>query len=258
MLGLIFGSAINAFIYRFASYKERELLSLLDNESLAINDTFFDETTFKARSFCDYCKVTLPAFALIPIFSFIALKGKAHCCNQQIPTRYPLIELICATWGIYCAQLSLPLMTLLPLSLYGFGLIALALCDIEYQLVSDNHIDMIMFIVFTYLISLPSISIDHLYGYLMMYLIFKSLSLTYFSLTKKEGLGEGDVKMGAVIGLFHGVEHTSGILLFSSISALMYGLCHRRIQDKASQNIPFLPFLHGASLCLIIYTNPLL
>ena len=255
ILGLVLGSAINAFIYRFASYKEREVLSLLDNDSLAVNDTFFDETTFKPRSFCDHCHTTLPPYVLIPILSYIIFKGRTHCCDEKIPTKYPLVELLCATWGVYCSLLNLPLMTMIPITLYGYGLIALALCDMEYQLVSDNHIDIIIFIVFSYLISLPYISVGHMYGYIMLYFILKSLSLSYYALTNKEGLGEGDVKMGAIIGLFHGVDYTSKILLISSITALMCIIYQMLWNKKVQSTIPFLPFLHGASLVLIIQTQ---
>ena len=191
----------------------------------------------------------------IPVLSYILFKGQTHCCQQKIPLKYPFIEMLCGMWGLYCAYSISDITPLILISLYGYGLIALALCDIEYQLVSDNHIDMILVIVFLYLLSLPQLGTDNIYGYIAMYGIFKGLSLGYYALHHREGLGEGDVKMGGVIGLFHGVEQVSSILLYSSLSALIYTFICLLQAKNISRSLPFLPFLHGASFMILLQSQ---
>lgn len=73
VLGLCVGSFINMAIYRVRH-----------------NKNFF------GFSFCDYCKKPLAINALIPLFSFIAYKGKSKCCNKPLDKNMPLVEFITA------------------------------------------------------------------------------------------------------------------------------------------------------------------
>ncbi len=71
IFGLIVGSFLNCIIYRLQT----------------------DESFLKGRSFCPNCKHTLSWQDLIPIFSFIILKGKCRYCQNKISLQYPLVEL---------------------------------------------------------------------------------------------------------------------------------------------------------------------
>ena len=76
LFGLVFGSFCNAWAWRIAH----------------------DESIAKGRSHCPECGHTLAAKDLVPLFSWIALKGKCRYCGKPISRRYPLVE---AILGVY-------------------------------------------------------------------------------------------------------------------------------------------------------------
>jgi len=75
ILGLMIGSFLNCLIFR-----------------LEINDLKSGQFIF-GRSFCPYCKHLLNWSDLIPLLSFLVLKGKCRYCSQKISWQYPLVEL---------------------------------------------------------------------------------------------------------------------------------------------------------------------
>jgi len=76
IFGLVFGSFLNCWAWR-----------IVHNESV-----------LKGRSHCAVCNHELGALDLVPLFSWIFLKGKCRYCGEKISARYPLVELIC---GLY-------------------------------------------------------------------------------------------------------------------------------------------------------------
>jgi leader peptidase (prepilin peptidase)/N-methyltransferase len=52
------------------------------------------ESPWRGRSHCDHCKKTLAAVDLIPILSFLALRGKCRYCHKKLSWEYPLVETI--------------------------------------------------------------------------------------------------------------------------------------------------------------------
>ncbi len=55
------------------------------------------ENFIKGRSVCDYCKKELNVYDLIPVFSFIFLKGKCRYCHKNLSLFYPIVELSTGT-----------------------------------------------------------------------------------------------------------------------------------------------------------------
>ena len=70
--GLIFGSFANVLIWRLKS----------------------GEKIVNSRSRCPHCRKQLKAIDLIPIGSFIFLRGRCRYCRQKISWQYPLVELV--------------------------------------------------------------------------------------------------------------------------------------------------------------------
>lgn len=260
IIGLCIGSSLNAFVFRFAHYKERALLDLLETESLALNDNFYEEQTSTLRSYCDFCQKQLQWFSLIPVFSYLFFKGKSSCCQKDLTIKYPIVEIGCSLWAAYCATFSVDFYLNILIACYGYGLIALALCDIEYRLVSEEHIDIILMLVFSILLYKSAPVSLNLLGYLAMYLFFISLSTLFFWLTGRQGIGVGDIKMAGILGLFHGAQACILLILLSSVGALMWYVFHASYQSVLNKKInltaiPFLPFLHGASFFILISQN---
>ena len=79
IFGLTLGSFLNCLIYRFE----------------------VGENFLRGRSYCPHCKHILSWKDLIPVFSFIILKGKCRYCKKPISWQYPLIELTTAILFVY-------------------------------------------------------------------------------------------------------------------------------------------------------------
>src|SRR3989338_82072 len=84
VFGLAVGSFLNAFIYRL------EL-----REGLELNLVKHKPSVLQGRSFCPHCGHTLAWYDLIPLLSFLLLRGECKYCSQKISLQYPLIELVC-------------------------------------------------------------------------------------------------------------------------------------------------------------------
>jgi len=64
------------------------------------------EDWISARSRCPECENTLHAPDLIPILSWVYLRGKCRYCRAGVPIRYPMIEIICGLIGVVIAFLA--------------------------------------------------------------------------------------------------------------------------------------------------------
>ena len=82
IFGLVIGSFLNAFIYRLNIKK----------------------SVFKGQSFCPHCRHQLAPYDLIPVLSFIFLRGSCRYCHKKISWQYPLVELATALsfLAFYC------------------------------------------------------------------------------------------------------------------------------------------------------------
>ena len=57
-------------------------------------DRLPNEESINGRSHCDFCKKTIAPYDLIPVLSYILLKGKCRYCGKKLSIQYPLIEVL--------------------------------------------------------------------------------------------------------------------------------------------------------------------
>lgn len=204
-------------------------------------------------SHCMNCNHKLAWYELIPVFSYIGLKGKCKRCKIKISLQYPIVEL--AT-GIMFA-----------LSFYIFGfsyntLISIVLVsvviityvsDIKYMVILDEVL-LIGGIILGVLLFLDggikALCMALLNGAVIMVIFFviKFLGDKAF---KKESLGWGDVKLAALAGMFLGIKLGILYLFLGSFLAFPYAL-FLNIRKKEGL-VPFGPFL--VTSLLILYWN---
>ena len=95
LVGLAFGSFVNALVWRLReqSVKPRAKKSknLIAHRSLL---TAQDLSIVKGRSMCPNCYNSLAAKDLVPVLSWLSLKGRCRYCNKSISWQYPAVELI--------------------------------------------------------------------------------------------------------------------------------------------------------------------
>ena len=130
VLGTICGSFLNCVIYR-----------------LEVSKSFL-----KGRSYCPHCKHILSWQDLIPIFSFIFLKGKCRYCQKPISWQYPLVELATGilfiwTYLSYDRDLSMSLIFYL---IFACFLIIIFVYDLKHYLIPDKVIYPAIVLAFLY------------------------------------------------------------------------------------------------------------
>lgn len=223
ILGLIIGSFLNALVYRLGQ-EEKGLTT--------------------GRSMCPQCKHTLYAKDLVPLLSYLMLKGKCRYCGKHISAHYPLVELVTALsfgvlayfwWsnplalGIYCVVTA--------------GLIAISSFDIQYQLI-PYKVSWTLIVVSVLAIPLLELPwIDHLVGLILLGGFLYSISK--MKIRGQQAGGEGDAEIGMIMGGLLGWKVGLLSLFFSYILGAVYSLVLLLISTKKGMGSPisFGPFL---------------
>lgn len=192
------------------------------------------------RSRCPECQKTLQAISLIPILSWIGLKGRCLNCKTRISWRYPLVEVASAAIFVLChSQYGVSLTTLI-LGCTGIALLVLSLIDFEHLLIPDALQITLAILGICLVLTEGRPLIDALLlaaGGVALGLALRQLMRWW---KKREGLGLGDVKLMGVCGLFLMPELVPVFLFLAGISGVMLGLILRRKEDGV---FPFGPAL---------------
>jgi leader peptidase (prepilin peptidase)/N-methyltransferase len=199
------------------------------------------ESIVAPRSRCSSCGTTIAAHDNIPIVSWLLLRGRCRSCGARIPARYPLIEV---STGLAFAATALvlhdePAELVLGLALVA-TLAAVTLTDLELRLI-PNRILLVSAIGAVALAvaldpgSLPERAIAAVAAGGLLF----AVALAY-----PKGMGLGDVKLAAVMGLYLG-RCVAPALLTAVLVGSLVGLLMIARQGSAARKmaIPFGPFL---------------
>lgn len=198
------------------------------------------ESIVAPRSACPHCKHTLTARELIPVVSYAMQGGKCLICQAPISPLYPIMELVT---GVLFAIT--PLFTgWEPRMIIGFALVSLmviiTVSDLAYMLIPNK---VLLFFTGIFLFLLFFIDemewLDSLFGSAAGFLLLLSIAVL-----SKGGMGGGDIKLFAVIGLALGVRLTLLALFFSVLygAVIGYSLILFKFAERR-QPVPFGPFI---------------
>jgi leader peptidase (prepilin peptidase)/N-methyltransferase len=199
------------------------------------------ESVVGGRSHCPGCGAQIAAYDNVPVFSWLLLRGKARCCGAAISPRYPLTEL--ATGALYAATVLVLWDDAAQIALglaFVTMLVAITLTDLERRII-PNKILLAGAIVAVALAaatdpgSLPERAIAAAgAGGLLL-----AAALAY-----PRGMGLGDVKLAATMGLFLG-RQVAPALFVALLAGSLVGLAMIARHGAAArkQAIPFGPFL---------------
>jgi leader peptidase (prepilin peptidase) / N-methyltransferase len=193
------------------------------------------------RSVCDHCKHKLGILGLIPLLSFIILRGHCRYCGKAISPRNFIVELLTGSLfvftsyslGTFNAEL---LYTLFIISV----LIAIFFIDLKHQIIPDNITYPAILVSLLYLLFNEQILINNFVSGASASLFFFSL----FLITKGRGLGFGDIKLAFLLGLFLGSAKVVVAIYTAFLTGAAFGLIlilwrKKGLKDK----IAFGPFL---------------
>ncbi len=230
LLGLILGSFVNAFVWRLHEGKD----------------------WLKGRSECPNCHHQLAAKDLLPLVSWLFLKGKCRYCQKPISLQYPLVEFLTAVlfalsyiyWpsslqgieiAIFCIWLVMVVV-----------LLALAVYDARWRLLPDYLVLTLgIFVVISLILESIKSGGNVLLGALWGILIIGGLFYVLYQVSGGKWIGGGDVKLGVALGALVGGPLASVLLLLmASTSGTIYSLPFVATgKAKRNTQVPFGPFL---------------
>lgn len=165
---------------------------------------------------CPHCKKTLSARDLVPILSFLFLKGRCRYCKKRISIQYPIVEAVTATVFVAVVLLRFDNPWQLPIDwVIMSALIALAVFDFRYGLLPDAlTLPAIGFVVLERLVLSTSIKDAAIDLTLAAGIGFGFFALQWIC-SKGRWIGDGDIRLGVLMGVLLGFP---GVLLALLIS----------------------------------------
>jgi leader peptidase (prepilin peptidase)/N-methyltransferase len=219
VIGAIFGSFLNVVAYR-----------LPRGESLS-----------RPRSRCPGCETPIRPYDNVPVLSWLALRGACRSCGERISVRYPLVE---AGTGLLCALVVVAkgadADALLGLALVLL-LVPVTLIDLDHRII-PNRLMLIGAVVAPALVLLtaPDDILEHVIAGAAAGGFFALFAFAY-----PRGMGMGDVKLAAVLGLFLG--RAAGPAVFVAlVSGTLVGalvIARKGAREGRKTAVPFGPFL---------------
>ena len=237
-IGLSFGSFVNVCIYRLPKNKQ----------------------VLFGRSFCPKCKKKIKWFDNIPLISFLSLNGKCRSCKKKISPQYFFVELVSGlgfliiflSYDNHYSSFLLAILLLIYLAIFFI--------DLKHFIIPDvlNYGIIIIAILKNFL---PNLNLTFtqdiklsilggIIGYLSIWLII----YLYKTLKKTEGMGLGDAKLMAGIGLLFGWQSIPFVLFVSAVLGLLLVMPSLLEKKKTLKSkIPFGPYIIAAGLIYFFY-----
>ena len=231
LFGIVIGSFLNVCIYRIPK----------------------QENIVTERSHCMNCGYTLKWYDLIPLFSYIRLRGRCRACREKISIQYPIIEavnglLYCLVFAVcgfridsvfYCLAFS----ALLVLSIIDIRTLEIPIgCNVLLLTVGLIHLAIDYTNWLQYVIGLLSVS---------LFLLF-----IYYA-TKGRGIGGGDIKLMAACGLLLGWKLIILAFVLGCVLGAVIHLIRMRVSG-AEHVLAMGPYLSLGVALAILWGEPVL
>lgn len=269
VFGLVFGSFINAVVWRlYQQSLEPKVKSLkLKAKSLKLKaqnpQSSVEFSITKGRSICPECKHRLAAIDLVPVVSWLALRGRCRYCHKAISAQYPLVELLVgALFGLSAAALIGPTPAILQIVNFGFWiyflvvLVILALYDMHWYLLPDVVLLPAIVVGLARLLVLLIIgqSLLAVSSYILAALAVGVAFYSMAAVSKGRWMGGGDIKLVFLMGLILGWSKLAVALLLAFNGGALVGVMLIGLKIKhRKDHIPFGPFLVGGTIVAMLY-----
>lgn len=242
VLGLVFGCFLNVCIYRIPT----------------------KQSIINPPSHCTSCGTRLRPLDLVPVFSYVFLKGSCRYCGKKVSARYPMVELLTAAiFVLLYFRFSLSI-EFLAATFFSCILICLAFIDFDLKIIPNGlviagligGIALLLYNLF-YPVSMYG---DRVWYNPLLGIICGSGVLLFISIVGSlvyktdDAMGMGDVKLMAVVGLFLGWRLTIVTILIAVILAAITSLVlilFKRLDRKST--VPFGPFIALGAFITMTY-----
>lgn len=228
IFGMIIGSFLNVCIFRIPNGQD----------------------IVTTPSHCPSCEKKLYWIDLIPVISYILLKGRCRHCQAKISMQYPMVELLNAILYVTIFQLYGFSVQMVGYCFFASNLIVIAFIDYRHRIIPNGIVLILLItgIIFKLLYN-PFTYMDSIIGFFCA-----SVPMLMLSILFKGGLGGGDIKLMAVVGIFLGWKLTWLALFIASIIGSIIGIVLIMLKKKDRKAmIPFGPFLSLGIMISMLY-----
>lgn len=230
LIGLSIGSFINVCIYRIPTKK----------------------SIIFPPSSCPGCLKKIKVFDLIPVLSYILLRGKCRNCGEKISIRYPLVELFVGfLFVLVYLYFGLSVKALIYSAIVSI-LVIIFFIDLEHMIIPDglNLLIGVLGITLNMIYPIDNykiILLNMLYGFFLGGGLFLLLALI-------GAMGGGDIKLMAALGLVFGWKLLIPLMFFSFLLGGIIGLVLIVLKLKSMKDmIPFGPYITVASVIILFF-----
>lgn len=231
LYGIVIGSFVNVCIYRIPK-----------KENIAVN-----------RSHCMTCNHVLAWYDLVPLFSWIFLRGKCRYCGEKISWQYPLVEFINGVGYVWIFFVSGINIGCILYCLTFSALVALSVIDWRtFEIpIGINAFILVLGIIAT-IIDYQNI-LNHIIGFVC---VSGFLLILYYA-TKGRGIGGGDVKLMAVAGLLIGWKNIILALILGAILGSVIHIARMKISGEEHM-LAFGPYLSAGIVLAMLYGDKMI
>lgn len=233
LYGIVIGSFLNVCIYRIPK----------------------GENLVTVGSHCMDCGQRLKWYDLVPLFSWLSLRGKCRYCGAKISPQYPVVEFLNgslyvlviyvnglnADSALYCIVVS--------------ALLVISVIDYRTMLIPAGAEIVILAVGIIHLVLHFEQWFYYVAGFFFASLFLLLCAFLFRAVTGKSGLGLGDVELMACAGLCIGWGHSLfAIVIGSVLGVLIEGI--KILSTKQRGKFPFGPYLSVGVLIALLWGNP--
>tara|TARA_B100001971_G_scaffold53081_1_gene48215 strand:- start:302 stop:1069 length:768 start_codon:yes stop_codon:yes gene_type:complete len=229
IIGSCVGSFLNVLIYRLPR----------------------EESIWSPRSHCPHCNKTIPWYRNIPLVSFFIQNGKCAECDASISWQYPTVEVITGYIWATCFFVFNPLHATMT-ALFSSILIALAWIDLKTMMIPLSLIIsgaiVIGLSIITGILEWKLVLWGSLAG-MAIPLIMMGLT---FLITRRQGMGWGDIQLGLILGAWLGPWFMMIALFLAALFGILAWISISIINGfDRNRPLPFAPYLVVSTMALL-------
>lgn len=279
IFGVVLGSFVNAFVWRLRivenpnevkptpvkkpSQVKSAKRSAVKKSEVTLARSARDYSILHGRSMCPDCKHQLAAKDLVPVLSWLTLKGKCRYCHKPISWQYPAVELVTGAlfvlsywqWPFDFAGGHWLLFALWCVFLVFF--MALAVYDIRWYELPDRVVWPLvgLAVVFVTVQAIFFKDLHVIWGAAFAAAIIFGLFWVLFQISQGAWIGGGDVKSALVLGLLAGSPLNALLLIFlASLIGTLVTLPPLLMSKRGVKTlVPFGPFLIAATILVVLW-----
>lgn len=255
ILGVVLGSFVNALVWRLHEQARKKKPSAAFVKDLSI---------VKGRSMCPHCHHTLAAKDLVPVFSWLWLRGSCRYCHKPISPQYPVVELLTGLL-LTLGYVVWPVFDAVGVVQFGFFIVftvffvALALYDLKWFLLPDKLVFPLIGLAAAQvaLLAIWQRSFGDAWQSVAGAAVVYSLFWGLYQVSKGQWIGGGDVKLVIALGLIAGSPVRALLVVFTA--SLLGTLASFPLLLKGrkgmTQHIPFGPYLLAGCFLVVLFAG---